>query len=112
MLEATLVIDPGHGGTTEAGGSSANNAISFSGVLEKSMTLQFGQLVRRANPYFDNKIAAFDVALLGELGKHHRAEGLEYGAARTGRQCQHAETPDFARILRERRRYCSERDRY
>jgi len=48
MLKATVVIDPGHGGTIEVGGSSANNAISFSGVLEKSMTLQLGLLARDA----------------------------------------------------------------
>jgi N-acetylmuramoyl-L-alanine amidase len=48
MLRATVVIDPGHGGTAEAGGSSANNAISFSGVQEKTMTLQMGLLVRDA----------------------------------------------------------------
>ena len=48
MLNATVIIDPGHGGTTEVGGSSWNNAISFSGVMEKSMTLQLGLLVREA----------------------------------------------------------------
>ena len=48
MLKACVVIDPGHGGTLEVGGSSWNNAISFSGVMEKSMTLQMGLLVREA----------------------------------------------------------------
>jgi len=48
MLKATVVIDPGHGGTAEVGGSSPNNAISFSGVKEKSMTLQLGLLTRDA----------------------------------------------------------------
>jgi len=48
MLKATVVIDPGHGGAVDVGGSSRNNAISFSGVLEKSMTLQLGLLVRDA----------------------------------------------------------------
>ena len=47
MTKATVVIDPGHGGTTEIGGSSSNNAISFSGVLEKAMALQMGMLVRQ-----------------------------------------------------------------
>lgn len=47
-LTATVVIDPGHGGTHEVGGSSANNATSFSGVPEKVMTLQFANLVRIA----------------------------------------------------------------
>ena len=48
MLNATVVIDPGHGGTVEVNGSSWNNAISASGVLEKVITLQFGLLVRDA----------------------------------------------------------------
>src|SRR5688500_10830680 len=48
MTARTVVLDPGHGGTFEVGGSSWNNAISFSGVMEKSMTLQMGLLVRQA----------------------------------------------------------------
>ena len=40
MINATVVIDPGHGGTVEVNGSSWNNAISASGVLEKVITLQ------------------------------------------------------------------------
>lgn len=41
-----IVIDPGHGGQVEVGGSSANNAISASGVLEKNITLRMAFLVR------------------------------------------------------------------
>jgi N-acetylmuramoyl-L-alanine amidase len=37
----TIVIDPGHGGTVNLPGSSANNAISRSGVKEKKLTLDF-----------------------------------------------------------------------
>lgn len=37
----TIVIDPGHGGTVNMPGSSANNAISKSGVKEKKLTLDF-----------------------------------------------------------------------
>jgi N-acetylmuramoyl-L-alanine amidase len=48
MATATVVIDPGHGGTAKVGGSSMNNATSFSGVLEKTMTLQLALLVRDA----------------------------------------------------------------
>jgi N-acetylmuramoyl-L-alanine amidase len=48
MANFTVVIDPGHGGTQEIGDSSANNAVSFSGVMEKFMTLQMGLLVRDA----------------------------------------------------------------
>ena len=47
-MKGTVVIDPGHGGTLEVGGSSANNATSPSGVLEKNMTLRMGLLVRDA----------------------------------------------------------------
>ena len=43
----TIVIDPGHGGQLEVGGSSANNARSPSGVLEKNMTLRMAFLVRQ-----------------------------------------------------------------
>jgi len=48
MAKGTVVIDPGHGGTEDIGGSDANHAVSFSGVLEKTMTLQLGLLVRDA----------------------------------------------------------------
>lgn len=48
MAKRTVVIDPGHGGTLEVFGSSANNATSPSGVLEKNMTLRMGLLVRDA----------------------------------------------------------------
>lgn len=48
MAKGTVVVDPGHGGTLEKGGSSANNATSPSGVLEKNMTLRLGLLVRDA----------------------------------------------------------------
>jgi N-acetylmuramoyl-L-alanine amidase len=48
MPKPPVVIDPGHGGTFEVGGSSWNNAISFSGVMEKAMTLQIALLVRDA----------------------------------------------------------------
>jgi len=44
----TIVLDPGHGGAHETGGSSANNATSASGVLEKNITLRFGFLIREA----------------------------------------------------------------
>ncbi|MEM1296070.1 MAG: N-acetylmuramoyl-L-alanine amidase [Verrucomicrobiota bacterium] len=44
----TVVIDPGHGGTARVGGSSPNNATSYSGKLEKHLTLELGKLVRDA----------------------------------------------------------------
>jgi N-acetylmuramoyl-L-alanine amidase len=43
-----IVIDPGHGGIRPLGGSSWNNAVSFSGVLEKNMTLAMAFLLRDA----------------------------------------------------------------
>ncbi|WP_374650551.1 N-acetylmuramoyl-L-alanine amidase [Dongia sp.] len=42
---ATIVIDPGHGGTQEVGGSSPNNATGPTGLLEKDVTLQVGRRV-------------------------------------------------------------------
>jgi N-acetylmuramoyl-L-alanine amidase len=48
MAKGIVVIDPGHGGSLDVGGSSKNNATSPSGVLEKNMTLRFGFLVREA----------------------------------------------------------------
>jgi N-acetylmuramoyl-L-alanine amidase len=36
---AVVVIDAGHGGASKVGGSSANNATSPSGLLEKQLTL-------------------------------------------------------------------------
>jgi N-acetylmuramoyl-L-alanine amidase len=41
-----VVLDPGHGGTQPNGGSSANNAISKSGVKEKKLTLDFCLILR------------------------------------------------------------------
>ncbi len=41
-----IVLDAGHGGQVEVGNSSANNAISPSGVLEKNITLRMAFLVR------------------------------------------------------------------
>ena len=48
MATGTVVIDPGHGGSVEIGDSSANNAVSASGVLEKNITLRMAFLVRDA----------------------------------------------------------------
>jgi N-acetylmuramoyl-L-alanine amidase len=48
MVNGIVVIDPGHGGNFDVGGSSKNNAVSPSGVLEKNITLRFAFLVREA----------------------------------------------------------------
>ena len=42
----TLVLDPGHGGDTNQPGSSANNAVSVSGVKEKKLSLEFCLILR------------------------------------------------------------------
>lgn len=42
LPSATIVIDPGHGGTRNSGGSSANNASGPGGALEKEKTLELG----------------------------------------------------------------------
>lgn len=47
-LRGTVVLDPGHGGTRKIGGSSPNNAISASGIKEKTMTLEIALLIRDA----------------------------------------------------------------
>lgn len=44
--KGTVVLDPGHGGNMEVGGSSANNAVSPSGVLEKNVVLRVAFLIR------------------------------------------------------------------
>jgi N-acetylmuramoyl-L-alanine amidase len=44
---AIVVIDPGHGGTTETGGSSPNNAQGPTGLLEKNVTLDLARRVRK-----------------------------------------------------------------
>ena len=41
-----IVLDPGHGGTAKVGGSSPNNAKSVSGVLEKTLALDFCKLLK------------------------------------------------------------------
>ena len=43
-----IVIDPGHGGTQNVAGSSANNAISRSGVKEKKLTIEYALLLQQA----------------------------------------------------------------
>jgi N-acetylmuramoyl-L-alanine amidase len=42
----TVVIDPGHGGTSNLPGSSANNAVSVSGVKEKKLTLDLALMLQ------------------------------------------------------------------
>lgn len=41
-----IVIDPGHGGTADVAGSSRNNAIAASGVLEKTLTLEWANTLK------------------------------------------------------------------
>jgi N-acetylmuramoyl-L-alanine amidase len=46
MATGTVVIDPGHGGTGNLGGSDGNHAVSPSGVKEKDLTLILAKLVK------------------------------------------------------------------
>ena len=46
MATATIVIDPGHGGSGSIGGSDGNHAVSASAVKEKDLTLIFANLVK------------------------------------------------------------------
>jgi N-acetylmuramoyl-L-alanine amidase len=46
MATATVVLDPGHGGTSNIGGSDGNDAVSPSGVKEKDLTLILANLVK------------------------------------------------------------------
>ena len=46
MVNGTVVIDPGHGGTGSIGGSDGNHAVSPSGVKEKDLTLILANLVK------------------------------------------------------------------
>ena len=46
MSTGTVVIDPGHGGTGNLGGSDGNHAVSPSGVKEKDLTLILAKLVK------------------------------------------------------------------
>ncbi len=45
---ATVVIDPGHGGSEKIGGSSPNNAAGPCGLLEKAVTLEVARAAREA----------------------------------------------------------------
>lgn len=45
---ASIVIDPGHGGSATVGGSSWNNAVGPKGTLEKTHVLAIGLLVAQA----------------------------------------------------------------
>lgn len=48
QVRGVVVIDPGHGGTVNIGGSDANHAVSPSGVLEKNLTLQIAEEAEKA----------------------------------------------------------------
>ena len=46
MTGTTLLLDPGHGGATAAGASSANRGRSAAGLLEKDLTLDLARRIR------------------------------------------------------------------
>ncbi|MDP3747197.1 MAG: N-acetylmuramoyl-L-alanine amidase [Phenylobacterium sp.] len=64
---AIVVIDPGHGGAAEVGGSSPNNARGPSGLLEKSVTLDLARRVRTllASANIDARLTRDDDRNLG-----------------------------------------------
>lgn len=41
-----IVIDPGHGGSVKVGGSSPNNAVGPTGLLEKNVTLEVAKRIK------------------------------------------------------------------
>ena len=45
---AMIVIDPGHGGSSNVGGSAANHAVGPAGALEKNITMALGLVLRSA----------------------------------------------------------------
>ena len=47
-MNKVIVLDPGHGGNATVGGSLPNKAVSSTGVLEKTMTLEFARIIRNA----------------------------------------------------------------
>jgi len=60
-VSGVVVLDPGHGGTRRTGGSSPNNATSFSGVLEKVMTLDLAKRVRKQLKKFGDENPGSDI---------------------------------------------------
>jgi N-acetylmuramoyl-L-alanine amidase len=60
-VSGVVVLDPGHGGSSKIGGSSSNNAISSSGVLEKTMTLSLAKLVQKQLTKFSDENPGADI---------------------------------------------------
>ena len=61
VVSGVVVLDPGHGGNSRIGGSSPNNAISASGVLEKAMTLDLAKRVQKQLKKSGDEIANSDI---------------------------------------------------
>jgi N-acetylmuramoyl-L-alanine amidase len=60
-VSGVVVLDPGHGGNNKIGGSSPNNAISASGILEKTMTLDLAKLVAKQLKNLGEEIPGSDI---------------------------------------------------
>lgn len=97
---ATIVIDPGHGGFSNVGGSGWNHAVGPNGTLEKNLTLDVGlrlhaeagrrghdailtrssdvnlSLARRARVSRDNRADVF-VSIHFNASDNHNAQGTE-----------------------------------
>lgn len=126
----TIVIDPGHGGSAEVGGSSPNNATTPSGVLEKNMTLRIAFLVRealqeaarigdhnlkimltretdvnlglanRAKLAKDNRADLF-LSIHFNASRLHNARGVETLVDRKPRNTNHAAEVAYARVVQK-----------
>jgi N-acetylmuramoyl-L-alanine amidase len=80
MVTRTVVLDPGHGGSEPAGGSSANQATGARGMLEKDLTLDIARRVRGLLPALDRVSLTRDADLnvtLGDRARASRAEGAD-----------------------------------
>lgn len=62
-VSGVVVLDPGHGGSSKIGGSSSNNAISASGILEKTLTLDLAKRVRKQLKTSSDEIPGSDIAV-------------------------------------------------
>lgn len=128
--KGTIVIDPGHGGSVEVGGSSPNNATTPSGVLEKNMTLRMGFLVREAlqeaaqvgnhtlkimmtretdenvglanrASLAKNNNAALFLSIHFNASKKHNARGVETLVDRKSRNTNHTAEVAYAQIIQK-----------
>lgn len=80
---AKIVLDPGHGGASDMGGSSWNNAVGPNGTLEKTLTLDVGlralaELRARGHDVLTTRDADNNLSLAGraKVAKSHGAKAF------------------------------------